>query len=57
MSGCGADRGSAGSARQSASMMTGFVAVPIMFLLFRWPDIYMDFLCSHVYVKVRTSIR
>jgi hypothetical protein len=25
-----------------------------MFLLFRWTDIYMDFLCSYVYVKVCT---
>ena len=37
-------------------MMTGFVAVPIMFLLFRWTGIYMDFLCSYVYLKVCTTI-
>jgi len=36
-------------------MVTELAAVPIMFLLFRWTDIYMDFLFGYVYVKVNTQ--
>jgi hypothetical protein len=37
--------------------MIDLMAVPITFLLFRWTDIYMGFLCGCVYVKFLPSIR
>ena len=49
------DHSSTGTGRRSISMMIDLMAVPITFLLFRWTDIYMDFLFGYVYVKVNTQ--